>query len=247
MHWIDGTGHVKNSPNPGENSFVDGDPTSGVRGTVLTAKWLNDLQRNLFEVIKQGDTGSSESDPRDLYRAIEALSKREALAQAVPVGTIAMFGGEAAPAGWLICDGSAESRTTYAALFAAIDTKYGLGNGTTTFNLPDLRSRMPLGVGAVPQLSPRSLGEKGGAETHTLTIAEMPLHGHPVLRSNFSQTGAETKTIGGIMTHNGAMIVDPAFTGTPASPGGQQVGGEGGNTAHNNMPPFLVVNFIIKH
>ena len=92
--------------------------------------------------------------------------------QAVPPGTIAMHAG-ARPNGWLTCNGSAVSRATYPDLFAVIGTTYGPGDGSTTFNLPDLRDRFALGA-----TSTRRAGATGGAETHTLTEAEMPTHGH---------------------------------------------------------------------
>lgn len=90
-----------------------------------------------------------------------------------PAGSIMQYGGSSAPEGWLLCDGSAISRTTYSALFAAIGTTYGTGDGSTTFNLPDLENRVPIGVSDT-----HGLGTTGGEETHTLTTEEMPAHGH---------------------------------------------------------------------
>lgn len=92
----------------------------------------------------------------------------------LPPGSMAMFAGAAAPTGWLLCNGAAVSRTSNAALFAAIGTTFGAGDGSTTFNVPDLRGRAPIGAGTGPSLSARTLGATGGAETHQLTIAEMP-------------------------------------------------------------------------
>jgi microcystin-dependent protein len=92
---------------------------------------------------------------------------------ALPVGTLVAYAGSGVPAGWLACDGSAVSRTTYSKLFAAIGTTYGVGDGSTTFNLPDLRDRAVFGEGSV-----RSKGDTGGAATHTLTTGEMPTHTH---------------------------------------------------------------------
>lgn len=96
----------------------------------------------------------------------------------VPAGVISMFGGVAAPAGYLLCQGQAVSRATYAALFAAIGTAYGAGDGSTTFNLPDGRGRSPMGSGTGTGLTNRTLGGVLGAETHTLTEAQMPSHTH---------------------------------------------------------------------
>ena len=105
---------------------------------------------------------------------------------ATPAGTVSMFAGAAAPQGWLLCQGQAVSRDTYANLFAAIGTTYGAGDRTTTFNLPDLQSHFPIG-----KSSTYALGSKGGSSTKnlqhvphnsesTLTIAEMPAHDHDI-------------------------------------------------------------------
>lgn len=94
-----------------------------------------------------------------------------------PAGSINLFAGAAAPAGFLLCDGSAISRATYAALFAVIGTTYGAGDGTTTFNLPNLKGKVPVGLDAT-QTEFDVLGETGGAKTVTLTANEMPVHTH---------------------------------------------------------------------
>ena len=93
----------------------------------------------------------------------------------IPAGVIVGFGGAAAPAGWLLCDGTAVSRTTYAALFAAISTAYGVGNGSTTFNLPDARQKFELGKAASG--TGAALGDTGGAIDHTHSV---PAHNHGV-------------------------------------------------------------------
>ena len=93
-------------------------------------------------------------------------------------GIIHAYAGSTAPDGYLMCDGQAVSRTTYAALFAAIGTTYGAGDGSTTFNLPDLQGRFPLGAGAGNGLTARTVGQKDGEEVHALTADEMPAHTH---------------------------------------------------------------------
>jgi len=98
-----------------------------------------------------------------------------------PAGVIKQFGSTTVPSGFLNCDGSAISRTTYAILFAAIGTTYGNGNGTTTFNVPDFRGRMPMGDGTGPGLSGRTIGQNGlGTESHNLNSANLPVHTHGV-------------------------------------------------------------------
>jgi len=93
----------------------------------------------------------------------------------LPAGVMMAYGGAAAPTGWLLCDGTAVSRTTFAALFAAISTTFGAGDGSTTFNVPDLRGRVPVGKNAATFAT---LGGTGGAETHAISNAEMPVHSH---------------------------------------------------------------------
>lgn len=148
----------------------------------------------------------------------------------IPAGTIVAYGGVNAPGGWLVCNGATVSRSTYSGLFAALGTTYGSGDGSTTFALPDLRGRTVVGAGQGASLSNRTLGGMVGAETHTLSVAELPPHAHTIpmredLGSYWSQSAAS----------NGG---GPNGTLTTASVG------SGG--AHNNMQPSLVLNYIIK-
>jgi len=95
----------------------------------------------------------------------------------IPVGIIQMYGAAVAPTGFLICDGSAISRVTYSVLFAVIGTTYGVGNGSTTFNIPNLKGKVAVGLDAA-QTEFDALGEVGGEKTHALTTAELAAHGH---------------------------------------------------------------------
>lgn len=157
----------------------------------------------------------------------------EPLGQATPTGAIGMFAATAAPTGWLLCDGAAVSRTTYAALFAVIGTAWGAGDGSTTFNKPDLRGRGPVGSGTGSGLTARTLAQTGGAETHTLSTAEMPAHTHNVI------------TIAG--GAGGAHGLDAAlFTDANSYSTAEATSSTGSGSSHNNMQPFAVVNFIIK-
>ena len=92
-----------------------------------------------------------------------------------PAGIVIPFGGATAPEGWLLCDGSAVSRADYADLFTAIGTTYGSGDGSTTFNLPDLSGRVVIGVS-----QSHALGTTGGEASHVLTESELPAHVHTV-------------------------------------------------------------------
>ena len=143
-------------------------------------------------------------------------------------GMISQYAGTTSPNGWMICDGSAVSRTTYSALYSAIGNSYGSGDGSTTFNLPNLKGRVPVGRDSA-QTEFDSLGETGGAKTHTLTIAEMPSHRH-----DFTVFGDP-----------GSGNIAPNDSDNPPVRTGY-TGYEGGNAAHNNLQPYIVVNYIIK-
>lgn len=151
----------------------------------------------------------------------------------VPTGTITMYGGTSIPSGWIACDGSAISRSTYSGLFSAISTSYGIGDGSTTFNLPDLRGRAPIGVGTGTGLTARNIGSTTGNETQTLTIANLPVHDHSI------------PMIWGTGWTGGNMGNAYSPTGNNPTTNGN-TGDTGSGTAHNNMQPSLAVNFIIK-
>lgn len=151
-------------------------------------------------------------------------------------GEIRMYAGSAAPAGWLFCQGQAISRTTYAALFTAIGTTFGTGDGSTTFNLPDMRGRVPVGVGQGSGLTNRVLGATGGEENHILSVAEMPAHSH-----THSWNFGTPLFPGSVQATNGVghPISDPNTTDIT-------INNTGGGGGHNTMQPFTAVNFIIK-
>ena len=161
-------------------------------------------------------------------------------------GTILPTVATSAPNGWLLCDGTAVSRTTYANLFTLVGTTFGAGNGTTTFNLPDPRGRSVIGVGQGSGLSSRTRGQTGGAETHTMSESEMPLHGHPFRTSAFAASSAASSTNGGTLLSTATVANQTAFTGTPSNTLGHQIGGSGGGSAHNNMQPFMALSYIIR-
>jgi microcystin-dependent protein len=100
----------------------------------------------------------------------------------VPAGRVMAFAGSTAPEGWLLCDGRSTGilRTTYANLFAVLGTTYGSGDGSTTFNLPDMRSRMPVGAGAGTGLTSRALATTGGAESVVIASGNLPTHTHSI-------------------------------------------------------------------
>ncbi len=172
-------------------------------------------------------------------------------------GIIHAYAGSTAPDGYLLCDGQAVSRTDYAALFAAIGTTYGAGDGSTTFNVPDLQGRFPLGAGAGNGLTARTVGQNGGEESHTLTADEMPAHTHgsksltgwfnPLCWENLKSGGIVNKMSGGMALSNKTASSGSNFgrfdTTIDATHEHSSVGG---GAAHNNMPPYAVVAYIIS-
>jgi len=158
----------------------------------------------------------------------------------VPTGTVSAFAGSAAPTGYALCDGSAVNRTTEAALFAVIGTTYGIGDGSTTFNLPDLRGRVVAGLDSAnnvlnetTSIDGTALGEVGGDDVHLLTAAQsgLPAHSHTI-PIQFS-SGGNTPRDGGTGTST-----QTKSTGT--------TGGDDASSAHNNVQPTIILNYIIK-
>jgi microcystin-dependent protein len=147
------------------------------------------------------------------------------------LGEIRLFAGNYAPVDWALCNGQQLSISQHTALFSIIGTTYG-GNGSTTFNLPDLRGRFPLGVGMGPGLSRRVLGEQKGSEIQNLTLAQIPTHSHAV--STSGQVGS--------ISDSGATVAAGSSEG---SRGKVTTSSEGQSQPHNNMPPYLGVNYII--
>lgn len=227
------------------------------------------------------------------------------MAQLVPVGMMAPFGGSAAPSGWKLCDGSPISRFDFDPLWRVIGITYGAGDGISTFNLPDLRGRVPVGVdgaaGRLTSTAPLSnadlLGQSGGFESHVLTTAESGMAGHThsgtlpdhshsgadhwhyASASGGGGTGASQEgTISRVTGATGAVFsgqmappghthyASVSVTGSTgwASGGGSGVGTTGGINsapaiptggplsptaaqAHRSMPPYQIVNYIIKY
>lgn len=156
------------------------------------------------------------------------------ITSAAPAGVISAYGGTTAPAGWLICNGSAVSRTTYAGLFAVIGTAYGSGDGSTTFNLPDGRGRNFYGRDTT-QVEFDVNGEVGGAKAVTLTAAQIPDHAHGFTTWNW-YSGAST---GAKIAHT----MDSADGGT----GSETTSSNAGGGSHPNLGPYQVCGaYIIK-
>jgi len=145
-----------------------------------------------------------------------------------------MFGGNFAPIGWMFCNGQTLAISDYATLYALIGTTYG-GNGTTTFNLPDLQGRLPvhLGPGFV-------LGQFAGEENHTLLAQELPSHTHTVMGTG----QPSTNTAAGNVYGGGGLKAYKASAGATMNAG--VVLNNSGGLPHSNLMPFLAVSFIIS-
>lgn len=162
------------------------------------------------------------------------------------VGEIIIGGFNFAPVGFALCNGQLLPIAQNTALFSLLGTTYG-GNGQTTFGLPDLQGRMPIGFGQGPGLSNYSLGQQSGTETVTLLSTQMPQHSHNVQSNNGD--GSQSSPIGNFFAGPGAdrdlFMYNAATTGSPAilNPGAVAIAG--GNQPHNNMMPYLALNYCI--
>lgn len=215
-----------------EHDKSDDAQTSGFHGTNVTGKAdtaITDPPSGYGRFGWKVVSGTTELFYRD-DAGNEAQITEQGIVKGNPVGSGMEFYGATAPDGWLFCDASAVSRTTYSALFAVIGTTYGAGDGSTTFNLPDMRGRVPLGVGTgdASDATAHALADKEGTESHTLITGEMPAHTHGV-----SNTGQNIGTGG---TYFGASAGNDKLSNST-----------GGGGAHNNLQPSLTVNFIIKY
>ncbi len=183
-----------------------------------------------------------EADTRSITERLNVLIRDYNQALRTPPGVILPFAGGAAPDGFLLCFGQVVSRNTYSDLFAAIGTTYGAGDGSTTFNLPDLRGRVAAGKDDMGGTAANritnggsgivgtTLGANGGAETHTLTTAQIPNHTHTIL-------GGDTTP---------ASFTNRAGQGDGNNNYNWNSGSAGGGGAHNNTQPTLILNHIIS-
>ena len=166
------------------------------------------------------------------------------------LGEIRPFAGNYAPEGWQLCDGSLLSVSTYQALYSLIGTTYG-GNGVTTFGIPDLRGRLPVGQGQGTNLTPRTVGQEGGTSTVQLTQAQMPVHTH-----NFQAASAVGTT--NVLSSGGVLAQTPTGVNRYVPPSavtsstfihemasGAITSALGGSGAHANVMPYLAIQFII--
>jgi microcystin-dependent protein len=197
------------------------------------------------------------ADTRSITERVNVLIRDYNTLLGVPPGCIMPYAGATAPEGWLLCHGQAVSRTIYADLFAAIGTAHGAGDGSTTFNVPDLRGRIAAGkddmggtdagrlVGGVTNRT--TLGGAGGAATHTLATSEMPAHSHgindPGHSHQFLHGGSTPATFTGRAGDGDGT--NQYFQATIGSATGISAQNAGGGGAHNNTQPTLILNYVI--
>jgi microcystin-dependent protein len=243
------------------------DPTAQIVEMVFVANQTVPTQNltGIYEVGIAQISGGTLTDLRPLLQPTINL--------ALPTGMITPFAGTTPPPGWLLCNGNPVSRSLYAVLFTVIGTTYGAGDNTTTFNVPDLRGRTAIGAGAGAGLSARTPNQTGGVETVTLNAATNGWHAH-WNGSNYATGGQsadhyhepiwDAATGTNIWPAGRMPNPVPANEGFQASSTGTKVtfistwrtsgtlndhihgiAGEGGN-AHENMPPWIAINMMIK-
>ena len=211
----------------------------------------------------EGDVPTVQSDGSVAWQGVGIL----------PPGVILPYGGGSAPSGFLLCYGQAVSRNVYDDLFDVIGETYGRGNGTSTFNLPDLRGRLPVGLdnmggtdaGRLSASSAANRAGTGGSERHTLTVNEMPAHKHGLNLDNAgwatggTSYGPRTNNLN-TRTYSGAVIrghendsggwqqlLPTASTSSGSSrAAGYPMVNTGSGNSHNNMPPYIIIVYIIK-
>jgi microcystin-dependent protein len=181
---------------------------------------------DLLVVVDKSDTSMADSGTD------KKVQKSNLIKDTVPAGVVDMFAGSTAPSGYLLCDGSAVSRTTYSKLFTAIGTTYGAGDGSTTFNVPNLKGKVAVGLDSA-DTSFDALGETGGEKTHTLSVAEMPSHSH-----SKTVIPKDTQWVAPSQGWNYSFTDGTTYT--------QNTDNTGGDGAHNNLQPYIVLNYIIK-
>jgi|TARA_R110000787_G_scaffold277477_1_gene386844 microcystin-dependent protein len=191
---------------------------------------LSPVESEVLNVVLAANIVPNRIDDTQLLQALESLfGGGGSGGGSVPVATILPFAGVSAPDGFMLCDGAELLASENADLFSAIGTTYGVGQAPGSFKLPDFRGRAPIGAGQGDGLTDRVIGVAEGAETHQLTVDEMPSHTHRLPYPVAAYANGGTNQFN--FNTNGTL---------------NEVSSAGGDQPHNNMQPFLVVNYIIK-
>ena len=161
------------------------------------------------------------------------------------VGEIRLFAGNFPPNGWMFCEGAQLAISENEVLFQLIGTTYG-GDGQSTFNLPNLASRVPIHMGTGPDGTTYQIGEMAGTEQETLTTQQIPNHNHPVLATN--SQGTSQSPAGAVLATPTTAQPNVVMYGSDstAQMNNQSISPVGGSQPHENTQPFLCINFIIS-
>lgn len=170
---------------------------------------------------------------------------------AIPIGSVLDYCGLTPPDGWLLCYGQAISRATYSDLFALVGTAFGVGDGSTTFNLPDCRGRIGAGkddmggasAARLNTLSSTTLGATGGSQTHALTTAQLATHSHAVTDPGHTHTAAAPS---GFVLSDEIGLKGATTSSTGSAATGITIANAGSGEAHNNVQPTIILSKIIK-
>lgn len=246
-----------------------------VNGTTADATALNSKFSAIEAIVNTTGVPKLQSNAVVTASITDAAVTRSKItaAERIPTGVMMDYAATTAPTGWLLCDGSAVSRTTYADLFTLIGTAFGAGNGSTTFNLPDLRGRVAVGLDnlggtAASRVSGgTTLGGSGGTQSANLAINELPVHEHDMAAGTatsggshyhtFTTAEATNTTTGGsggrvvdVSTSSNGTNVNTQSSGTHTHSLSGKAGtitGHTGQTALSKLQPYLLVGKIIKY
>lgn len=204
-------------------------------GNAIPLQVMNEDGTTSSVTLTGGDNVTLSSSSSNL--TISATGGEGITIDTVPIGTIAEWGATTPPDNWLLLDGQAVSRVTYSELFSLYGTTYGAGDGSTTFNLPDFRGRVGVGL-SDGDSDFGTLGQTGGEKTHTMTVEEMPSHQHTI---NY-RSGIVSDYLGGSTADFGLAYEGQSVTGTYSG----VMNNTGGLQAHNNLQPYITTNYIVK-
>nr|DAV03370.1 MAG TPA: tail collar domain [Caudoviricetes sp.] len=217
--WRDGFG-------ANETRITAADLTHIEDGISAATQGVTNVETTVNALTARAASAENKAKATDEYILGTKAELKTDILKAVPIGTILMWATSTPPEGWLLCNGKEVSRAAYPELFKVLGTSVGAA-GSSSFKIPDLSGRFPLGTS-----NAHNLHSTGGAETHTLTVDEMPAHAHGV-GGNIVQRGS-----GG----DAFRELSGAYPGGNNSPS-QRVGR---GLPHNNMPPYYGINFIIR-
>ena len=251
-----GTGEVDISKVDIDSGAIDGTTigaNSAAAGTFSQVTLASGA--SVTSILDEDNFASDSATALATQQSIKAYIANQ-LTASVPAGVVSPYAGTSAPTGYLLCYGQAVSRTTYADLFSAISTTYGAGDGSSTFNLPDLRGRVVAGqddmgttsanrlTGQSGGLDGDTLGATGGAETHTLEDSQSGLPAHTVPSGTVTAHGIDTDQ-GDNVNHIRIFTSNRGSSTTVPATNGAVPGADAAD-AHNNVQPTIILNYIIK-